>query len=205
MQVKNEVNFTGVVPVRVIKNGKEILDKEIVRKTCLELVKELSGPLADNEKYQSFAAQLSVRDSDYSYINAYKGYTQILPGGKLTPSSFFKILFDQQNRGYLVTGRASEIMSELGKLIGKAKRECNFLGVPDSPRLLDARKNYWDTYQDIVNNMNLRIKEAFSPRTLKKYGKYQQIDATISTKPQKLKEKTETKVNIENLDFSDRI
>ena len=197
-------NFTGVIPVRVLQNGKEVLDKNIVHKSCLEVIKGLSGPLHTKPEFKSTAAQLSVMDHDYKYARAFFGYSRLIPGEKLTASKFFKIIFDKFNRGYIVTGKPSEKLSELGKSIGKARGECKLYGINDSPALETARKNYWDTYKSIGNDLKLRIREAFSPSTLEKYGNYQQMDLHITTKPQKIRGREDSKVIIENIVFSDR-
>ncbi len=206
MQVNtgNSINFNGVIPVRVIKDGKEVLDKSLVHKACLKVVQGLSGPLCEKPEFKVAAAQLAVMDNDYKFARAFYGYNRILPDQKLTASKFFKIIFDKFNRGYIVTGKPSERLSELGKEIGRARRECNNFDVYTSPKLEEARKNYWDEVMSIGNNLNLRIREAFAPMTLEKIGKYQQMDVNIKTKPVKVKGKPDEKVIISDISFSER-
>lgn len=196
----SNVNFTSVIPVRVLQDGKEVLDKSLVHKTCLKVVQGLAGPISEKPEFKSTAAQLAAMDNDYKYTRAFFGYNRILPDQKLTTSKFFKIIFDKFNRGYIVTGRPSEQLSELGKEIGRARRECKDYGIVESPKLEKARKNYWDAVMNIGNNLNLRIREAFLPATLEKVGKYQQMDVHITTKPLK----NEQKITISNINFSDK-
>lgn len=200
----NNVNFTGVIPVRVFKEGQEVLDKDIVHKTCLKVVQGLAGPLCEKPEFKATAAQLAVMDNDYKFARAFYGYNRILPDQKLTASKFFKIIFDKFNRGYIVTGRPSELLSELGKEIGRAQKECNFYNLNTSPKLEAARKNYWDMVINIGNNLNLRIREAFAPKTLEKMGKFQQMDVKIDTKPVKIKGKPDHKIVISDITFSDK-
>ena len=84
-------NFTGVIPVRVFQNGKEVLEKNLVRKTCLEVINGLAGPIKDNPQFKQTAAMLSVMDHDYKFARAFHGYSRVIADKKLTPSDFFKI------------------------------------------------------------------------------------------------------------------
>ena len=206
MQVKatNNINFSGVIPVRVLKDGKEVFDKNIVRKTCHNVIDGLAGPLKDKPEFRPIASQLAVMDNDYKYARAYHGYNSIVAEQKLTASKFFKIIYDRVGRGYIVTGKPSENISELGREIGRARSDCKIYGVGTSPRLEAAKKNYWDYVKAVGNNLDLRIKEAFSTTTLQKFGEYQQMDVQITTKPHKVKGKEDTKVILEKISFSDR-
>ena len=198
-------NFTGVIPVRVLKDGQEILDRNLVRKTCLEVIDGIAGPLKDKPSFKPVAAQLAVMDNDYKYIRTFHGHNRTFADKKLTASDFFKIIFDNIGRGYIVTGKSSDKLSELGKAIGIAKRDCKICNVSTSPNLETAKANYWEAVKRIGNNLDLRIRETFAPNTLEKFGKYQQMDVQISTKPRKIKGKEDTKVILDNISFSDRI
>lgn len=206
MQVnsKSKVNFTGVIPVRVFVNGKETLDGKLIHKTCQAVVKGIAGPLCDKPDFKPVAAQLAVMDNDYKFARAFYGYSHILPDQKLTVSKFFKIITDRNKRGYIVTGAPSEKLSELGKEIGRAQRECKEYAVKDSPRLQSAKDEYWRYIAEVGNNLLYRIKETFSPTNLVKIGKYQQMDVHISVKPVKVKGKPDSKIKIENISFSDK-
>ena len=206
MQVSatNNISFTGVIPVRILKDGKEVFDKNIVRKACLEVIDGLAGPLKDKPEFKSPAAQLAAMDSDYKYVRAFHGYSRVFSESKFTPSNFFKIIFDKIGRAYIVTGKASDTLSDLGKAIGRAKRDCKICNIENSPALEAAKNNYWEYLKKVGNNLDLRIKEAFAPSTLQKFGKYQQMDVQITTKPHKVKGKEDTKVILENICFSDR-
>ena len=195
-------NFTGVIPVRVFQNGKEVLEKNLVRKTCLEVINGLAGPIKDKPQFKQTAAMLSVMDHDYKFARAFHGYSRVIADKKLTPSDFFKIIFDRFGRGYIVTGKQSDKISELGHQIGIAKRECNIYNTATSPKLEAAKKNYWNYIEQIGNNLDLRIKEAFSPATLEKFGKYQQMNVQINTKT--TKSKSLPKIILEKINFSAR-
>ena len=199
-----ETSFTGVIPVRVLQDGKEILDRNIVRKTCLEVIDGLAGPLKDKVEFKPAAAQLAVMDNDYKFIRAYHGHKKTFTDRKFTASDFFKIIFDKIGRGYIVTGKSADKLAELGKAIGIAKRDCKICNVASSPNLEAAKANYWNAVKQIGNNLDLRIREAFAPNTLEKFGKYQQMDVQISNKNKKIKGKEDTKVILENIAFSDR-
>ena len=196
----SDTNFTGVIPVRVFQNGKEILDKNIVRKTCLEVINGLAGPLKDKPQFKQPAAMLAVMDHDYKYARAFHGYCGVISDKKLTPSDFFKIIFDKYGRGYIITGKSSDKITEAGRRIGLAKRECNLGNSQNSLNLDDAKKNYWETIARIGNNLDLRIREAFSSATLEKFGKYQQMNIQINTKQSK--NKTLPKIILEKINFS---
>ncbi len=196
----NGTNFTGVIPVRVLQDGKEVRDKELIKKTCHAVIKGIAGPLPQKQEFKTTAALLSTMDSEYKYPIAYLGYTRDLPNEQV--SQFFKTIFDKSDRGYIVTGKASEILSERGKAIGIATRQV-YLGNVSPSEIANAENNYWEAYHTIVNNMALRIREAFSPYG-QKLGKYQQMDVQITTKPHKVKGKEDLKVILDKISFSER-
>ncbi len=203
MYVNNNISFSGVIPVKVILDGKETLNKKIVHKACQNAVKGLSGPLREKPDFKVAAAQLSVMDNDYKYARAFFGYDRLIPDQKLTASKFFKIIFDKHNRGYIVTGKPSENLSDLGRQIGLAQRECNEYNVSTSPKLEQAKKNYWQYVADVGNNLLYRIRETFIPNTLEKAGNYQQMNLNVSAKPVKRKGAEDFKVTIDSITFSD--
>ncbi len=197
--MQSNVAFTGVIPVKVLLEGKPVNNTKIVHKTCNEVVKILSGPLCDTPQFKPAAAQLATADSDYNFFRAFYGYAS--KQSKTKPSDYFKIIMDQYNYGYLVTGKPVEIISELGKKIGKAKQECNQLKKADSPKLIEAKNNYWKCIHKIKDSIGLRIRETFDPATLTKHGKFQQMNINISLKP--IKHNTDNKIIIESINFSD--
>ncbi len=206
MQVDSagNVNFTSVIPVKVISKNEEILDARIVQKACREAIKAIAGPLQANPQYKPAAAQLAVMDPDYRYARALFGYKSCIPGQQSNISNFFKIIYDRNNKGYIVTGKESDRMSLLGKAYGKTKKSCKYgLLNPDEIKL--ARDNYWKYIAEIGNNLSLRIKEAFSSATREKLGNFQQMEVHIKTKPIKIKGIDDTKVTLENITFSDKI
>lgn len=207
MQVSNNnVNFCGVIPTRVFVGNTEITDGKTIHRACTSAVKALAGPLSENPQFKPAAAQLSVMDSDYRFQKAFFGYTKNHHDEIFSViSDFFKIIFDRNNKGYIVTGQSSNILSDLGKQIGRAKKNCKINGIADSEELRQAQQAYWQGVSKIGNNSDLRIREAFNPHTLQKFGKQQQMDIYITTKERKLKGQPDLKVMLDHIEFSDRI
>lgn len=199
----NNVSFKGVIPVRVLQNGQEVFEKNVIRKSCLKAIKALSGPLHENPQYKPIAAQLAVMDSDYSYIKAFLGYSNLFK--KNTTSDFFKIIFDKNGRGYITTGQTSEILAEAGKKIGLAKRDAGINNLQNSLKVEEAKENYRKTVIAIGNNANLRIHEGFNPQTKTRFGKSQQLDLHINTHQGIKKGKETINVLLKNIKFSDKL
>ena len=202
-KVNNSPNFNGITPIRVFNNGVEVLEKDIIRNACSKAIKAFSGPL--EEKYKPAAAQLAVRDMDYSYLSATKGYVDRFIKEDAVPSDYIKIIYDRSDRGYLVTGPMCIDLSALGYRIGLAMKECKQLGLSTSNTLEAAKAEYWDYVKQIGNNMRNRTREAFNRLSGEKVGNLQEIRLDISTKPHNVKGKVAEKVTLENISFHDRV
>ena len=205
MQISNnnsKQSFYGITPIKVYKNGQEVLDRRAIRNSCSKVIKAFCGPL--ESKYKQAAAQLAVRDADYMYHRAYKGYANKFENGDAVPSDYIKIIYDKNNRGYLITGKLNEILNKLGHNIGVAQKENKSLGLSTSQKLENAKQQYWDFIKSIGNDVSLRTRATFNPYTLEKIGPEQEIIVNRSTKEQKVKGNIVEKVNIENINFIDK-
>ena len=200
--VNNSPNFKGITPIRVYRNGIEIFDRQIIENTSEKLIKAFGGPL-ENE-YKPAAAQLAVRDMDYCYPRAIKGYVDKFRNADEVTSDFIRVIYDRNNRGYLVTGPMCIDLKALGYNIGVAYKECRSLGLRTSDNLEFARYKYGEYVKNIGNNMCNRVKEAFNRLSGEKIGNYQEMRVDISTKPHKVKGKITEKVSIDNISFNDR-
>lgn len=201
--INNSPNFNGITPIRVYNNGVEVMDRTIIRNACSKVIKEFAGPL--KPKSRPAAAQLAVRDADYSYLIATKGYPDKFINGDAVPSDYIKVIYDRSERGYLVTGPMCIDLKALGYNIGLATKKCKEAGVKTSEELEYARTQYGDYVRAIGNNMRNRVREAFNRFTGEKVGRYQEMRLDISTKPHKVKGKIVEKVTLENISFNDRL
>lgn len=190
-RINNSPNFSGVTPVRIYQNGKEVLDNSVVRNTCSKLIKAFGGPLEN--KYKPAAAQFAVRDPEYTYSIALRGYPNTFIKKDSVPSDYIKTIYDKNNRGYLVTGELSQRLSEYGHEIGKASK--------DAAKKEQAIQKYFDFVKQIGNNLRYRIKEAFNKFSNEKYGEFEEMVVDITTKPYKSKGKTVEKVTLQNISF----
>ncbi len=196
-----KISFTGVIPVKVIKNGQETFDKQTIHKTCLRVINGIAGPLKERPEYIPIASKLAVMDSDYKYHKALNGYKTIYNNTKLTASNFFRIIFDQMNRGYIVTGAPAEELSKIGREIGYHKKSCKIFNNERSHALEMVNNKYWDFIKKIGNNFNLRIRECFNPETNTKIGDLQQMVVNVTTKSTKNKNLNNEKLIIDNIYF----
>ncbi|MBE7710176.1 MAG: hypothetical protein E7Z93_07005 [Cyanobacteria bacterium SIG32] len=201
----NNVNFTSVIPVRVIANGQEVKDEETVRKGCNALIREISGPIhrSENPNTRPAAAILSTMDPHYNYFLAYtKGYKNI--NETSTNSDYFKTIMGS-NGGYIVTGPQVQLLSDAGLEIGRAKKECNEYGLHNSDRLQNAYIAYQNTIKNIGSNTNERLTELCDKKTGRRLGKQQEIELHISTKTVKRNGKPAVVVkSIDEINFKDR-
>ena len=198
----NSPNFSGITPIRVFNNGVEVLEKDVIKNACSKAIKAFSGPL--ESKYKPAAAQLAVRDADYSYLCATNGYVDRFVKSDAVPSDYIKAIYDKNGRGYLVTGPMCIDLSALGYNIGLAMKQCKAAGLRTSDALEQAKTQYWDYVKSIGNNMFNRSREAFNKVTGEKSGAYQEMRLDISTKPHKVKGKIVENVSLENISFNNR-
>lgn len=203
--INSSTNFKGITPIRVYKNGVEVLDRQIVENVSEKAIKAFGGPLEN--KYKPIAAQLAVRDKDYSYPRAIAGYVNKFRNPDEVNSDFIRVIYDKNNRGYLVTGPMSTDLKVLGHNIGIAKKECAQQGLRTSDKYEQARKLYGEYVKNIGNNMRNRVREAFDSINGEKYGKYQEMRIDITTTPHNKKAKGQIteRVMIENISFNDRL
>ncbi len=204
-QISYNPNFTSVIPVKVIANGKEALDEETVRKACNAVIRAISGPIKDNPNpaIKPAAAMLSTMDPDYCYYKAYAG-GYLSSGSDLINSDYFKTIIGKHG-GYIVTGQPVNVFNELGHKIGKAKKECKLNGMQNSKTLQNAQDAYFAYMRKIGCNLSLRIREAFNNITKERFGKQQQMEVSVTTK--QVKQKGVPKIaikSIEDIKFSDR-
>lgn len=204
-QISNGTTFTSVIPVKVIANGKEVLDEETVRKTCNAVIRAISGPIKDNPNpaIRPAAATLNTMDPDYCYFRAYAhGY--LSSDKNSINSDYFKTIIGKHG-GYIVTGQPVGVLNQLGHDIGKAKRNCRLDGMQTSKALQNANDNYFSYIQRIGSNISLRIREAFNHITKERYGKEQQMEVYVTTKQAKQNGVSKVVIkNIDNIKFSDR-
>lgn len=201
----NSINFTSVIPVKVIANGVEAKDEDTIRKTCNAVIREISGPIHESENpcIRPAAATLSTMDPHYNYFLAYvRGYKNVHDNA--INSDYFKTIMGG-NGGYIVTGPNVEKLSEAGLEIGRAKKECKEYGINNSVRLQNAHENYQRTIRAIGSDNSERITEIFDKKTGRRLGKQQQMEVHVTTKTVKRAGKPTVVVkSLDEINFANR-
>ncbi len=201
----NNINFTSVIPVKVIANGQEVKDEDTIRKSCNAVIREISGPIhsSDNPCIRPAAATLSTMDPHYNYFLAYvRGYKNI--HNNAINSDYFKTIMGS-NGGYIVTGPNVEKLNEAGLEIGRARKECKENGLNNSLRLQNAYEHYQKTIRNIGSDNSERITEVFDRKTNRRLGKQQQMEVHVTTKTVKRAGKPTVVVkSIDEINFSNR-
>lgn len=182
MKIMSNINFTSVIPVKVIANGKEAKDEDTIRKSCNALIREIAGPIyqSKNEHIRPFAATLNTVDPHYNYFIAYtKGYKNLYPNA--VNSEYIKTIISN-GQGYIVTGPQVDKLNACGYEIGSAKKECKFHNVQNSSRLQSAVLAYQNTLRSISQDKSARIREIYDYNSKQKMGNEQEIELHVTSK-----------------------
>lgn len=142
--ISNSPNFTGIVPVRVFVDGHETLDEKVIKSATRQLTSALTKP-KDNP---ALAEYFSKFDPQYAQINS---------NIQTKPSDFFRLIIDKYRGPFLVTGKQTRYLNELGRSIGIERRACLERGGKDSLDLLVAKRNYGDAIASMLSSANLRL------------------------------------------------
>lgn len=194
----NNINFTSVIPVRVYEAGSEIRNTDIVQKACRQVTKILAGPVKEKPEYKDFIKELNLKDPDFLGQRSWDGYCNKMLNE--TPSDYFKIVFDQNNRAYILTGEESKELSRLGKQIGIERGECKKAGIKTSNKLEAAKEQYGLAVKESICNLSKRLKQEYTNVTKSRIGNPTEIHVNVITKINK-KDPTKNDVALRNLYF----
>ena len=147
-------NFTGVVPFKVVIDGKPSTDPKNIQKAGRMLIKLLAGPTEKSDTDKFIAHKYGKADKDYNYYTGLKGYIKTK---FQTASDFFRCVNDGHN-WYIVTGKHAEKLKELGRNLGLARQIKNDYNLKDSFELYAAKKNYGNYLHNCLHNPNARAK-----------------------------------------------
>lgn len=182
MKVTSNINFTSVIPVKVIANGKETYDEDVIRKSCNALIREIAGPIhkSENPYIRPLAATLSTMDPHYNYFTAYtRGYKNLYPNA--INSEYIKTIINN-GQGYIITGPQVEKLNTCGYKIGVAKKECKLQNAQNNLKLQAASQAYQNALLSISRDKNARIREIYDYNSKQRMGKEQKIELCVTTK-----------------------
>lgn len=162
-------SFTGVVPVRVQIDGKEVYSEKLVRPAVLKLASILAGPVKNNEVLLNIIRKFGAVDMDYSVIKGINGYPKHFGQKKVQPSDHFRYI-GKRHSHYLLTGKQAEKLKELGKEVGHEKEALKKRGMSESLDLKVAQGNYFGTINEFIRKQSLRLTESFNPETHQRMG-----------------------------------
>lgn len=155
-------NFTGVVPFKVVIDGKPSTDPKNIQKAGRMLIKLLAGPTEKSDTDKFIALKFAKADKDYNYNTGVKGYIRTK---FQVASDFFRCIKDGHN-WYIITGKQAEKLKELGKNLGLARQMENDLNVKNSFELHAAKRNYGNFIHNCIHNQHARAKLDNKPVTL---------------------------------------
>lgn len=149
------VNFKGVVPVRVygwLKTGENVetlfpatqMDsvKKSIESFCILLANEAGG----RTEVSKFFKEFSNNVHDYMY------YRKYVKNGKIVRTH------TNNDRGYIFTGNAAQMIEKHAKKLGPAKQDGRiYSGTNNTSEVKYLRYNYQNVIYNFINNLKERI------------------------------------------------
>lgn len=165
MRVENKnssrVNFTSVVPVRVIIDGQTSLRTNNVRRAIREFQSILTNPASKNDKFIKIKKEFSFKVKDLNYY-----------GEKVQIGEVVRNIVDpKKGLGYIFTGIHAENLNILGKAIGPEKHKAlEILGTPKSFESSAAVRAYFEKANEFISHAKSRVSGKINPKTMSYEG-----------------------------------
>lgn len=157
----NRVNFTSVVPVRVIIDGDISLRESNIRRAIRGVQSILINPANKNDRFVKIKKEFSSKVKDLNYY-----------GEKVKIGEVIRNYVDSTKAiGYIFTGVHVETLNALGKLIGPEKHWASKIrGKARSFESKSAAWDYFDKVEEFIMHAKSRVSEKINPKTMSYEG-----------------------------------